>query len=508
VKILETSVLPAMPAIRPLPDRWTQTQRAVAIIAVLTALRFVLASSLPLSFDESYFWLWSKHLAVSYYDHPPLIALAIRAGTLLFGDTEFGVRFVSLVLSVAASVAVWRSAAIICGSDAAGAKACCLFNATLMMATESMSATPDALVLCASAFLILAIAELETTNDGRWWLGAGLAAGLALFSKYTAFFLCGSIAGWLAFTPQGRKWLRTPWPYLGAALACAFLVSTIVWNAQHGWISFKFQFGRVGGGHLTVRYLAELVGSQIALASPFILLLGLAGLGRETFTARLRGPLAFSAFVVWPPLVYFLFHALHERVQGNWPSFIYPALVLLVASVFTTKIADRTPIIRWSSILALPVAICILLGASAQTAFDLVPMGYKDPVARMTAVGAVPVMEQIGKIARENHAAAIVTSKYVMTGWLSFYLQPHVPVVQVNEDYRWISSPRATTKVLNGPLIYVTQNPAQEFADVARHFSSITPIATIPRIRDGVIVDRFNVYRLSGFYGAAVGRMP
>ena len=45
---------------------------------------------LPLSADEAYYWLWSRHLAAGYYDHPPAIAFVIRAGTLLFGDTPFG----------------------------------------------------------------------------------------------------------------------------------------------------------------------------------------------------------------------------------------------------------------------------------------------------------------------------------------------------------------------------------------------------------------------------------
>ncbi|HWE06173.1 MAG TPA: hypothetical protein VG274_05660, partial [Rhizomicrobium sp.] len=72
-------------------------------IAILTLLRFILAASLPLSFDESYYWVWSKHLALGYYEHPALIALAIRAGTMIFGDTEFGVRFIPLSTSLVAS---------------------------------------------------------------------------------------------------------------------------------------------------------------------------------------------------------------------------------------------------------------------------------------------------------------------------------------------------------------------------------------------------------------------
>ncbi len=156
----------------------------------------------------------------------------------------------------------------------------------------------------------------------------------------------------------------------------------------------------------------------------------------------------------------------------------------------------------------MPVAIFLLLGAYAQTAFNILPMGYADPVARMTAVGIAPVTEQISELARENHARAIVTTKYVTTGWLLFYLHPRLPVIPVSEEYRWLSSPLAPAKALNGRLLYVTQNPRQELAAIAQHFYRVIPVATLNRTRSGVIIDHFYVYSLSGFHGTAVGRMP
>ena len=74
----------------------------------LLMLRAVMATLLPLSADEAYYWLWSKHLAAGYYDHPPMIAWAIRAGTLLFGDTPLGVRLMGVVLSLLASWFMWK----------------------------------------------------------------------------------------------------------------------------------------------------------------------------------------------------------------------------------------------------------------------------------------------------------------------------------------------------------------------------------------------------------------
>src|SRR6185312_6878201 len=80
-------------------------------ILALVALRLVAAAWTPITFDEAYYWMWSKHLAGGYYDHPPMVALVIRAGTMIAGDTELGVRLVSILLAIPMSYAVYCSAA-------------------------------------------------------------------------------------------------------------------------------------------------------------------------------------------------------------------------------------------------------------------------------------------------------------------------------------------------------------------------------------------------------------
>jgi 4-amino-4-deoxy-L-arabinose transferase-like glycosyltransferase len=86
---------------------------SLALVLLLIVLRGAVAAMLPLSADEADYWLWSKHLAAGYFDHPPMIAWLIRAGTALFGDTPFGVRMMGVLLSLPASWFVWRGAASI-----------------------------------------------------------------------------------------------------------------------------------------------------------------------------------------------------------------------------------------------------------------------------------------------------------------------------------------------------------------------------------------------------------
>ena len=497
-----------LPAWLKVPDR-IALPGAFWLVAALILLRFLLAQQLPLSFDEAYFWLWSKHLALAYYDHPALIALAIRAGTAIGGDTEFGVRLVPLLCSVAASWAVWRSASLLLGDKRAAWTACLLFNATLMVAAESMSATPDSLVLAAASFLLLAMAKLELTDQPGWWIAAGLATGLALFAKYTGFFLFGSVALWLVATTRGRRWLRTPWPYLGGAVALSFLAPTLIWNAQHDWISFKFQFGRVVAGSPSFGHLLEFVAGQIVLASPFVAVLAIAGLVRQSRRFG-REPLSFAAALVWPALAYFGFHALHDRVQGNWPSFIYPALVLLAASGFVEQrhAARHSSLTKASLNLAVPVALAILLVVYAQAFFGVLPLGEDDPVARMMGVGFRPVAAQIAEVARKDGAVAIATTKYATTAWLAFYRASPIPIMQLNEDNRFLSSPRATARMLGGPLLYVTEHPERDLSWVEARFAQVKFAGAFDRMRNGILLDRYHAFLLAGYRGAPIGRVP
>src|SRR4030095_4111261 len=87
----------------------------------LVALRLIAAAFTPITFDEAYYWMWSKHLAGGYYDHPPMVAVVIRLGTLIAGDTELGVRLVSILLGLPMRWAIYRAAFILFGGARVGA---------------------------------------------------------------------------------------------------------------------------------------------------------------------------------------------------------------------------------------------------------------------------------------------------------------------------------------------------------------------------------------------------
>src|SRR5215470_13627946 len=255
----------------------------IVTVAALVALRLVAAAFTPLTFDEAYYWTWSKHLAGGYYDHPPMVAFVIRAGTMIAGDTEFGVRLVSILLALPMSYAIYRAAAILFDGVRVAATAAILLNVTLMAAVGTLIVTPDSPLLVASSFVLFFLAKVLQTGRGAWWLAVGAAVGAALLSKYTALFFGVAILIWLVAVPELRRWFASPWPYLGGLLAFALFAPVIFWNADHQWVSFIKQMGRARIEEFRPAFIAELAPTQIVFATPLVFILGSMGLHALAF---------------------------------------------------------------------------------------------------------------------------------------------------------------------------------------------------------------------------------
>src|SRR5437899_10971482 len=114
------------------PNEARSVLNTVLIILALVALRLVAAAFTPITFDEAYYWMWSKHLAGGYYDHPPMVALVIRLGTLIAGDTEFCVRLVSILLALPMSWSISHACSIMFGSRRVAASSAYPLSSMLM----------------------------------------------------------------------------------------------------------------------------------------------------------------------------------------------------------------------------------------------------------------------------------------------------------------------------------------------------------------------------------------
>jgi len=242
-------------------------------------------------------------------------------------------------------------------------------------------------------------------------------------------------------------------------LALAIFSPNLVWQAQHGWETFAFQFGRMGQGALTWRYLAEFTGAQLGLMTPLILVLAGGGFWR----ARCPGGDTFPLFVIVAvALIYFLQHALHDRVQGNWPCFLTPALAVLAADGFL-----RAP--RWLSWSAAPLAGLLLLALYLQAALGLVPL-KNDPVARLLARDFPAAVAVLAQSAPDG---VILTTDYETTALLRYW-RPQLRVVQLNEPWRYDWAAAPPDAWFKEQTVYFVETRRERAALVKQLFTQMT----------------------------------
>ncbi len=456
----------------------------LAALAGLTLLRLLVCATAPLSPDECYYWVWSRALAPGYLDHPPMVALWIRAGTWLAGDGPLGVRLLS-PLSAALGTLLLGMAAADCG-DGAGRRlravaAGVLLNATLVLGVGSVTMTPDTPLLFFWTLALAAVLRAVATGRGSWWLLAGLGLGLALDSKYTALLPAAGLAAWLLATRAGRGWLRRPAPWLAALLSLLLVLPMLAWNAAHGWASLVKQGGRTGDWHpgQAGRYLAELALGQIGLATPGVfalLALGLAGAARLGRRGDL--PAALLAWTTLLPLAVFVQHATGGRVQANWPGLLYPGAALAAAA---------TPPRRWAPAAALGLVLALPIYVQATLAPWPLPRTLDVTLQRLAGW---PALAQAAAAATPGFVAA---DEYGLAAELAHTL-PEREVLGVEPRWRLFRLPPPRPDVMDGLLI---RSERRHDAPDPRPWASLVPAGELVRGRDGQVAERYRLYRVT-----------
>src|SRR5207248_7280482 len=188
----------------------------VALIAAMTALRVVYASLIDLRTDEAYYWTWSKESVLSFLDHPPMIAWFIRFGTAVFGDTNFGVRFAGIVAMLVTQLLLADIVRRVTHDFRAVVLAVLLPEAALYYGLLMAKVAPDTAVIPCAVAMLWSLVRLHESGNPRWWLAAGLFAGLAMLSKFTAIMLLPAVAAFVLVPDWRRRWLLGPLPWLAA----------------------------------------------------------------------------------------------------------------------------------------------------------------------------------------------------------------------------------------------------------------------------------------------------
>ncbi|MGI4952011.1 MAG: glycosyltransferase family 39 protein [Janthinobacterium lividum] len=463
-------------------------------LLLLTLVRLAVAAAMPLSPDEAYYWVWSRALAPGYLDHPPMVAVWAWCGTALLGDTALGVRLLAPLSAALGSVLLADAGRRLFGPGA-GLRAAVLLNATLMLGAGAVTMTPDTPLLffwTAAAWALARLAAPGAVQGGRWWLVAGAAAGLAFDSKYTAALLA-PCAGLLLLLPAMRPWWRRPAPWLAAGVAVAMTAPVLWWNATHGWASLLKQGGRVGDWTPTLRFLAELLGGQVGLATPGVFALFCLGVGFAARRCRATGwspGWALPVLLVAPGLLVFLQHAVGDRVQANWVAVLYPGCALAAAA------HGRW----WRPAAALGFALTALVYLQAGWAPLPLPRAL-DPTLRLAGWDALGTA--LAQTARQQDAAFVAAEDYGAAALLA-WSGPELPVVAAEARWRLFDLPSLAT---GQPGLLLLSTRRREPPDPA-FWQSAALVGELRRGRGGVEAEAYRLYRVVQRPGPGGIRLP
>ncbi len=274
---------------------------AFNLTLVVFRILYVLYYPLDLVPEEAQYWDWSRHLDLSYYSKPPMVAYLNFIAGKLFGVSELAVRITPIFLSFLLSVVTYLFAKRVFDERTA-LVASTLPHFTVGFAINSLLMTTDAPFVFFWSLSVMSLYFAFEKNTAKLWILSGFLSGLAFLSKYPAVFLLPSALFYGFF--YKRQVLKSPKPYL--SLLPAFLLSLPVfyWNVKHDFVSFKHvsTLATKSSSPLNFGSFFEFLGGQLLLLSVFPLLV----LPYAWLKSLKQERLAFFTFFPLYPLPFFL----------------------------------------------------------------------------------------------------------------------------------------------------------------------------------------------------------
>ena len=499
--------------------------RAAWIWVVCFAIfRFVYSSAFLLAPDEANYWQWSRHLALGYHDQAPLLAWAIKLGTLLLGHTEEGVRLPSVAGMLIASLYL----VAIAGRWINGQTA--FYTAVLSQGIPEFNiggllATPDGLQAAAWAGATYHAGRAYENNKWNQWLKCGFFFGFGMLSKYTMvlFLPCAFFYG--LFSSLHRDRLARIRPYVGVVLGAVMFLPVIVWNASNNWNSVR-HVAYIGGANdsfsLHYNYIGDFFASQAALVSPIVFILAMAAWHLSVTRRRdeKNWALSFLFFTSFPMFAFFLLLSLHTRVYGNWPGASYLGVCVLVAAFFSgdsKKILPRKKPRVWRRLWPWGISLGYLFSGLIllHAVWPVLPIPGSLDRAATEISGWRMVGETAGQMAKtmpDPEKTFIFGLSYQMASELAFYVPGQPDTVSINKwkrpnvyDY-WNND----ESLIGRDAVGVTTEPDSHIKKLGQVFQRVDPPAALdvfrkpvfyPRKSDNHPVETYYFYRAYGFKG-------
>jgi len=303
---------------------------ALLFWAIVTIGMLIYAMWIPVHPDEAYYWTWSQHLALSYFDGPPLTAWLLRLITALFGIHIWTLKFIAVASVSISALILYRLATLLFDYDVGLKTLIIFFFIPITQATNFVTSLDPLLMLFWSLALYLFWCWLEKPSISTSIL-LGITIGLGILAKYpmVLFFPCAFI---FLLATTCRKYLLSYKPYLIFIIACLFTLPIIIWNQQHQWVSLSFQWhhGAEQAHHFTWKHVEMFFLGQLGAFNPiyFIALL--------IFSIRYFKDYKYqqTLFLLIPTILVLLifgYFGLFNRSEANWTMPAYLSATILLA---------------------------------------------------------------------------------------------------------------------------------------------------------------------------------
>lgn len=447
---------------------------ALLLLGMSAAARLAVALGTDITFDEAYYWTWSRSLEWSYFDHPPLVAWLIRL---------LGVRGAALGCGAVAVALVYGFAADLHGRPEAGWRAAALWSVLPASVLPGVFATPD------SPLMVFWVAALWALHRRRWVLAGALAGG-AMLSKYPGVLLL------IPALAAAVAWRERPWKVLlGVAAALAVFSPAIAWNAAHGWQSFAYQLGHGLGQELRpgagLPSVAEFLGGQLAMAG-LVFPLGLIWAVRGARTGAGEGTRApaFLRLAVLAPVIVFGVASFWAPGQANWAAFAYLAPCVWAGGVW-----------RWQERGAALLGGAVCLAGTLHLTYPVVEVERDGMLARthgwreLRALGDEPV-------------AVIYTPTFGLAAEAAYYAGTEVAITGHSRLTQFDYWPEPQVPLGGDALFFTDWEGFPPPERLAAGFQSVDPPRVLETRYQGRTMHRFFLWTLRGARGAPDRERP
>jgi 4-amino-4-deoxy-L-arabinose transferase-like glycosyltransferase len=469
-----------------------------AMLAAFTIVRMVVASLVPLSGDEAYYWSCSRNPDWSYFDQPAVVIWLMIPFRFLLGETALAVRMPAILASLGIGLLLPPLVRRLGGGMREATTAYLWMSAMPMFVIGSFYVSTDIMMtpfFVAATWAAVAISQ----GERRAWWGFGVAIGVAFLSKFPGVLVLPAILAALT-SAKARQDLKTPTPWLAGLVAFAITAPVWIWGAQHDWANIEFQLSKRHEVHaLTAKYLGEFLGANLLLASPFLAIAFVPAWWRAIrrrdaawLTVAVAAAAPFAAFGVV---------ALRERVGAHWGA---PGLILL-AVLFALQHGER-PRRKLAIASGLfggilgAVAITVALFPGLVLDRDWTYPGRPNRISTKSLAAAFGNEELLAKVEAIRRPDELVACEsYTVVHILGFLSKGTLPIVLgdvAGGDHGLASLYWMTPDELRGRnVLFVSKHKYSPEPELRKRFASVEELPPIDLVRNGELVRRFVVFR-------------